>query len=393
MALPVAVVVVLCTTLTDAVLAASNAGAQDNRFVTPKEKGDCIDTMAQQLRVGIIGAGANTKSRHIPGLQAISGVEIMSVANRSPESTAAVADEFGIPKRPANWQELVADPELDAIVIGTWPYMHKTMVIAALEAGKHVMTEARMAMDASEAKEMLAAAQNHPSQVTQIVPSPMTLQYDATIQRLVREGALGQLLRVDVRGCTGAALDESKPLHWRQMTEFSGLNIMTLGIFYEAVRRWVGDATEVMAMGKTHVKARVDPATGAQHHLKIPDHIDVLGTLPSGAQLHMLVSDVLVGKGRPPAEFWIYGSEADLHYTLGPGGGLTICKHGAEPKPVSPDNGVGGAWRVEEEFISAIRGQEKISHTRFEDGVCYMQFTEAVWKSMQGAGVVQLPLI
>jgi predicted dehydrogenase len=381
---------VLCTTLTAAgVLAAATAGAQDSCAAA---EGDC--TMAQQqVRVGIIGAGANTKSRHIPGLQAISGVEIVSVANRSPESTAAVADEFGIPKRPATWQELVADPELDAVVIGTWPYMHKTMVITALEAGKHVMTEARMAMDASEAKDMLAAAQKHPGQVTQIVPSPMTLQYDATIQRLVREGALGQLLRVDVRGCTGAALDESKPLHWRQMAEFSGLNIMTLGIFYEAVRRWVGDATEVMAMGKTHVKARVDPATGAQHHLKIPDHIDVLGTLPSGAQLHLLVSDVLVGKGRPAAEFWIYGSEADLHYTLGPGGGLTICKHGADPEPVTPDNGVGGAWRVEEEFVSVIRGQEKISHTRFEDGVCYMEFTEAVWKSMQGAGAVQLPLI
>lgn len=354
---------------------------------------DCAEESNMTLRVGIIGAGANTKSRHIPGLKAIEGVEIVSVANRSPDSTASVADEFNIPKRPNTWQELVADPEVDAVVIGTWPYMHKTLVIAALEHGKHVMTEARMAMDATEAKEMLAAAQKYPRQITQIVPSPMTLQYDATIQRLVREGALGQLLRVDVRGCTGDAVDESKPLHWRQMAEFSGLNIMTMGIFYEAVRRWVGDVTEVMAMGKTHVKARVDPATGALHHLKIPDHIDVLGTLPSGAQLHMLISDVLVGKGRPAAEFWIYGSGADLHYTLGPGGGLMISKHGAEPEAVSPDGGVGGAWRVEEEFVSAIRGQEKISHTRFEDGVNYMEFTEAVWKSMQGAGAVQLPLV
>ena len=351
---------------------------------------DC-STMA--LKVGIIGAGANTKSRHIPGLQAIEGVEILSVANRSPESTRAVADEFGIPKRPASWQELIADPELDAVVIGTWPYMHKTMVLEALAAKKHVMTEARMAMDSAEAKEMLAAARRSPLIITQIVPSPMTLQYDATIQRLVREGALGELLRVDVRGCTGAALDASKPLHWRQQPEFSGLNIMTLGIFYEGVRRWVGDATEVMAMGKTHVKARVDPATGAQQHLTIPDHIDVLGTLPSGAQLHMLVSDVLVGKSRPAAEFWLYGSEADLHYTLGPGGGLTICKHGGEPEPVAPDSGEGGGWRVEEEFVSAIRGEELISHTRFEDGVRYMEFTEAVWKSMQGGGAVQLPLL
>ena len=43
--------------------------------------------------------------------------------------------------------------------------------------------------------------------------------------------------------------------------------------------------------------------------------------------------------------------------------------------------------------VSAIRGEELISHTRFEDGVRYMEFTEAVWKSMQGEGAVQLPLL
>lgn len=43
-----------------------------------------------------------------------------------------------------NWRALITDPGLDAIVIGTWPYMHRTLVLAALEAGKHVLTEARL---------------------------------------------------------------------------------------------------------------------------------------------------------------------------------------------------------------------------------------------------------
>ena len=76
------------------------------------------------------------------------------------------------------------------------------------------------------------AARAKPSLITQIVPSPMTLSYDATIQRLIREGALGQLLHVDVKGCGGAPLDAERPLHWRNQMEYSGLNIMTLGIFY-----------------------------------------------------------------------------------------------------------------------------------------------------------------
>ena len=66
--------------------------------------------MAQDtIKVGVIGAGGNTTSRHIPGLQAIEGVEIVGVCNRSQESSQRVADQFGIPKTYGNWQEAIAD--------------------------------------------------------------------------------------------------------------------------------------------------------------------------------------------------------------------------------------------------------------------------------------------
>ena len=73
---------------------------------------------SETVRVGIIGAGRNTKSRHIPGLQAIENVEIIGVCNRSQESSQRVADEFGIPKIYDNWQDAIADKETNAIVIG-----------------------------------------------------------------------------------------------------------------------------------------------------------------------------------------------------------------------------------------------------------------------------------
>src|SRR5438477_559713 len=101
------------------------------------------------LKVGIIGAGANTKSRHIPGLRAVPDVEIVAVCNRRPESTREAAREFGIPRTFDNWQDLVGDPAIDAVVIGTWPYLHEPITLAALAAGKHVLTEARMARNAA----------------------------------------------------------------------------------------------------------------------------------------------------------------------------------------------------------------------------------------------------
>src|SRR5262249_14771186 len=115
-----------------------------------------------RLRIGLIGAGANTRARHIPGLRTIEGVEIAAVCNRRPESTQAVAREFGIPRTFRHWEEVIADRALDAVVIGTWPYLHCPITLAALAAGKHVLTEARLSLNAAEAHRMLAAGRKHP---------------------------------------------------------------------------------------------------------------------------------------------------------------------------------------------------------------------------------------
>ena len=79
---------------------------------------------SQPIKVGIVGAGNNTRVRHIPGLQAIAGVEIVSVCNRSRESSRRVAEAFHIPQVYDDWRELVAADDTNAIVIGTWPYLH-----------------------------------------------------------------------------------------------------------------------------------------------------------------------------------------------------------------------------------------------------------------------------
>ena len=131
------------------------------------------------IRVGIVGAGNNTRVRHIPGLREMEGVEIVSVCNRSRESGERVASQFEIPRVYDNWLELVEADDTDTICIGTWPYMHCPVTLAALENNKHVLCEARMAMNAQEAHAMLAAARRKPHLVTQIVPSPFTFKVDS----------------------------------------------------------------------------------------------------------------------------------------------------------------------------------------------------------------------
>lgn len=333
--------------------------------------------MAQEhIRIGIVGAGANTRSRHIPGLQAIEGVEIVAVCNRSNQSSRRVADEFGISRIEGDWHALVTSPNVDAVVIGTWPYMHCPVTIAALEAGKHVLCEARMAMDAAEARRMFEAAQARPRQIAQIVPSPMTLVVDRTIQRRIGEGWLGDVLAVEIRD-GGDFVDRQAPLHWREDRDLSGWNVMSLGIWYEAMMRWVGEATRVTAMGRTFVPVRAD-ACGRRRAVRIPDHIDVTAELACGGQAHFQISRV-TGLAGPPAAT-IYGSQGTLRFTEGK---LYGGRRGDEKLmaiTIRPEDR--GAWRVEEEFVNAIRGLEPVTHTDLATGVKYMAFTEAVARSM-----------
>lgn len=340
----------------------------------------------QSLRVGIVGAGANTVQRHIPGLRALPNVEIVGVANRSRESSERAAQQLGIPTAYADWRALVEDAAIDAVVIGTWPSMHCPVTLAALAAGKHVLCEARMALNAIEARAMRDAARARPHLVAQVVPSPFTLGVDRTVRRLLAEGYLGELLAVTVHdGST--FLDRESLLHWRQDVRQSGVNIMTLGIWYEALMRWIGTASRVVAMGRTFVTMRAD-SSGALRSVRVPEHLDVIGELACGAQLHIQISRATGLAG--PDEARLHGSEGTLRFS---GGKLFGGRRGdTELREIAIPPEESGGWRVEEEFVNAIRGREAISHTTFDDGVSYMEFTEAVARSIATGSSVPLPL-
>jgi predicted dehydrogenase len=354
--------------------------------------------MAQQtLRVGLIGAGGNMRARHIPGLRSLAGVEIVAVCNRRPGSTMAAAREFGIPRTFEHWQDLVVDPNIDALVIGTWPYLHCPITLLALEAGKHVLTEARMSLNAAEAHRMLAAARRHAKLVAQVVPSPFGLKGHAVMTELIGSGFLGELREVHIRGLSDSLADEAAPLSWRQDSSLSGFNMVTLGILHETLLRWVPPPVQVMAQVHAFVPTRIDPQSGVHRAVGTPDSVQVLAVLESGARALYQISGV-VPFGRETG-ITLYGSEGALHYDFGadriwgssrrenaaPAGRETF-----QEIPI-PEAKAGG-WRVEAEFVDAIRSGAPIQFTDFPSGVRYMEFTEAVARSAQRGGMVELPL-
>lgn len=356
-----------------------------------------MTTDSDNIVMGLIGAGGNTQLRHIPGLRAQAGVHIKGLVNRSLESSRRVADQFEVPEVYEDWVELLEDEDIDAVCIGTWPYMHAPLVIETLEAEKHVLCEARMAMNSDEALEMLDASKRAPHLVAQIVPAPHTLEIDQTVIGLISEGYIGDLVNVKLHVGTGSDFpNPDLPLHWRHNRDLSGNNIMTMGIWYEAMMRWFGPAKTVQALGQTIVSHRLDE-DGRRRSTTIPDHIDILMSMECGGTMNYTTTAVSAFSRE--LDLWVHGTDgvlrvenADPDEPTGAvfklsgarrgDGGLSQIKIPTENR---------GAWRVEEEFINAIRGIEPVTHTNFTDGLKYMQFTDAVTESVKTGNLVRLP--
>ncbi|HEY9084441.1 MAG TPA: Gfo/Idh/MocA family oxidoreductase [Candidatus Tyrphobacter sp.] len=112
--------------------------------------------MAERIRIGIVGAGFGVKA-HLPALAAHPRFEVVALA--SPSSAATIAKERGIPHAYTSCAEMVRGCDLDAVTVASPPFAHHDDVLAALDAGKHVLCEKPFALDVAQAQRMLEASQ------------------------------------------------------------------------------------------------------------------------------------------------------------------------------------------------------------------------------------------
>jgi predicted dehydrogenase/threonine dehydrogenase-like Zn-dependent dehydrogenase len=109
-----------------------------------------VPVVKDVLRVGIIGAGGFVARTHLPNLHGMKNVEIRAISTRTGMSGKKLAVEFGVPVCTTNPQEILADKEIDAVVIGTRHDSHGELVCDALRAGKHVFVEKPAAITMAE---------------------------------------------------------------------------------------------------------------------------------------------------------------------------------------------------------------------------------------------------
>jgi predicted dehydrogenase len=339
--------------------------------------------LPKKLRIGIVGAGGIVKQRHLPGLQALPNVQVVAVCNSTIESAQQVAKDYHIPEVVGDWAELLDRSDIDIIWIGTPPVLHAPITISALEAGKHVFCQARMAMNLREGREMLAAAQARPNLVTMLCPPPHGMKGGKFFQKLLRDGYVGELWHFRLVADRDTFSDPLAPPHWRQRTELNGINCLTLGIYAEVLQRWLG------APRRLHAQMKVSVPKREGYIVHVPDVVQVIGQWANGVAGSLEWS----GVAQFPSDetLTLYGRDGTLVYNFTTDEILGARRGDKKLAPLEIPAEFITEWTVEKDFIDAVV-QGGDPEPSFETGVQYLEFTEAVNLSARGGHAVELPL-
>ncbi len=353
--------------------------------------------MAEQtLRIGIIGGGSIMRQRHMPGLKAIEGVEIVAVCNRHYQSTREFAEEFGIERRVDRWEDIVAMDDVDIVWIGTTPYMHCPIVLAALEAGKHVFCQSRMCLNLDEARQMAAAGAKHPDRHVRFCPPPMGMGGDRVMQRLLTdERVVGDIRQMFLSSANGMLLDPEFPLHWRLDKEQSGQNVLTVGIYLEVLDRWLGRTSAVTAVNRSWTPTRIHPYTRQATAAELPESVNIIAELANGA-IGVYLFNAVSGHA-PTDHLAVWGTKGTIVYDFNNDetqerietGGI----EGKGMEPVEIGEQERRAWTVEADFIRLVRTGEQGDSILpdLHAGVRYMTLIDAIHRSAAGGRRIEIP--
>jgi predicted dehydrogenase len=272
--------------------------------------------MAAKIRVGIVGAtvtkggsgwGANA---HVPALRALPEYELKAVSTAHADTARASAEAFGAELAFDNYDQMLAHPDVDLVVVCVRVPGHYDLVVKALEAGKHVFCEWPLGRTLEEAERMahLASARSLRTIVGLQAQSDPTLMY---ARELVEQGHIGEVLVVNLTYTSQAVTQRGEGRIW-QADRRNAANTLTIaaGHTLDAMCFVVGEFEEVSARLATTITEWHNTETGQSVKVDSPDWISVSGQLEGGAQASCLVATVPSNPGGTRLE--VYGTQGSL---------------------------------------------------------------------------------
>jgi len=188
----------------------------------------------EPVRWGILGAANIGVRKVIPAMQRGARCRVVAIASRDLAKARAAAGELGIPRAYGSYEELLADPEIDAVYNPLPNHLHVPWTIRAAEAGKHVLCEKPIALSASEARQLLEVRARTGVHIGEAFMVRNHLQWLA-VKELVASGRIGELRVV----AGHFAYFKRDPNDVRSIPEWGGGGLMDVGCYPITMSRWL----------------------------------------------------------------------------------------------------------------------------------------------------------
>jgi UDP-N-acetyl-2-amino-2-deoxyglucuronate dehydrogenase len=207
---------------------------------------------------GIIGCGV-ISSWHLRALtEHVQGARVLAVSDEIPERAEARAREFNVPKWHANFQDLLADPEIDAVSICTPSGMHGDMVVAASNAGKHAMTEKPIEIRLEKIDEMLAAVRRNDTKLG-VIFQRRTSPLWQKVRETVQAGKLGKMVLGDAYLKYYRSQEYYDSGAWRGTWALDGGGaLMNQGVHLVDQLQWVMGPVDTIFSFADHLARRIE---------------------------------------------------------------------------------------------------------------------------------------
>ncbi|MCO5215635.1 MAG: Gfo/Idh/MocA family oxidoreductase [Thermomicrobiales bacterium] len=211
------------------------------------------------VRLALIGTGFGSQV-HLPAIAHIDHTELVAICSRRQDRVDVIAARHGIPSASTDWRDVVNDAGIDAVIVATPPYLHHQMVIAALEAGKHVLCEKPLARNLAEARDMVRLAERA-GVVAMVDHQYRYLPIRRRVKELIDEGYIGTPHAINMIVFNSELADpEETRFNWLMEEDKAGGMLRAIGSHYvDTMRWWLGEIDAVSGTMGTMVNKRRMP--------------------------------------------------------------------------------------------------------------------------------------
>ena len=346
--------------------------------------------MADQLGIGIIGAG-HISASHLKGLGGTPEAVCRGIVDLVGEKATDRAKEFEVPDKGTDYQVLLDDPEVDAVIVCTPPFAHAEPTIAALEAGKHVLCEKPFALDVDEAKAMVNAAEQSGKQLAMASARSRLNPELLAARGLVEDGKLGKVYHARttfLRQRGRPAIDILQGINWFVSKRLAGGgSFIDIGVYELDIMMWLmNNAQPVSVLASMTDRIGGPPPEGVQADVEY--HAAVMVTMADGASL--FVENAWASHQPQGGERRVLGEQGGL--TFGP---LKLWAENADGKvtgedvtleefdPRLPENS------LQRHFVKAILAGET-PMTPARHALAVTQIIDAAYRSVEAGGAVEI---